>query len=163
MEMSDPESGNAKPWAKPNRGRNPTVGEIQWWAGVRGVSRACPRRSFLDALTCNTVLLASLYALPLPTSLISPFPSLPSPLLSPLLLPSPLRPAPAFPSLLSLPFPPLPSSPSSPATLFRCYPGPWQLLVRNPLDEEDVRTVWSSERMPTLKEVALEILPSVWK
>ncbi|KAG2451997.1 hypothetical protein HYH02_003039 [Chlamydomonas schloesseri] len=50
-----------------------------------------------------------------------------------------------------------------PATLFRCYPGPWTLLVRNPLDEADVRLVWSSERMPTLKEVALEILPSVWK
>ncbi|KAG2426666.1 hypothetical protein HXX76_012977 [Chlamydomonas incerta] len=50
-----------------------------------------------------------------------------------------------------------------PATLFRCYPGPWTLLVRNPLDEEDVRTVWTSEQMPTLKQVALEILPSVWK
>ncbi|KXZ45439.1 hypothetical protein GPECTOR_54g179 [Gonium pectorale] len=50
-----------------------------------------------------------------------------------------------------------------PATLFRCYPGPWQLLARNPLDENDVRVLWSSDKMPSLKEVALEILPAVWK
>ncbi|GIL78471.1 hypothetical protein Vretimale_17031 [Volvox reticuliferus] len=50
-----------------------------------------------------------------------------------------------------------------PATLFRCYPGPWQLLARNPLDENDVRVLWTSDKMPSLKEVALEILPQVWK
>lgn len=49
------------------------------------------------------------------------------------------------------------------ATLFRCYPGPWQLLRRNPLDDQDLAVLWSSERQPSLKEVALEILPAVWR
>lgn len=44
-------------------------------------------------------------------------------------------------------------------TLFRCYPGPWQVLRRNPLDADDIRVVWSSDERPTLKQVALEILP----
>ncbi|PNH10484.1 hypothetical protein TSOC_002810, partial [Tetrabaena socialis] len=49
-----------------------------------------------------------------------------------------------------------------PATLFRCYPGPWQLLRRD--RQGNVADVlWSSEKMPSLKEVALEILPAVWR
>lgn len=43
-------------------------------------------------------------------------------------------------------------------SLFRAYPGPWQVLRRNPLDAEDTRLVWQSQEMPTLKQVALEIL-----
>ncbi|KAG2500362.1 hypothetical protein HYH03_001936 [Edaphochlamys debaryana] len=51
-----------------------------------------------------------------------------------------------------------------PATLFRCYPGPWQLLKRDPLNENDPgQVLWESDKMPTLKEVALEILPAVWR
>lgn len=50
-----------------------------------------------------------------------------------------------------------------PATLFRCYPGPWQLLRRNPLDDSDLKEVWSSETMPPLKEVALELIPKYWR
>ncbi|KAK6947331.1 protein of unknown function DUF1995 [Dillenia turbinata] len=43
-------------------------------------------------------------------------------------------------------------------TLFRCYPGPWQVLrkVRN-----KYFCLHQQEAMPSLKEVALEILPSV--
>jgi len=47
-----------------------------------------------------------------------------------------------------------------PGALFRCYPGPWQVLRRNPLDEEDTFAVWTSDKRPSLKEVALEILPN---
>lgn len=43
--------------------------------------------------------------------------------------------------------------------LFRQYPGPWQVLRRNPVDETDVRVVWTGEARPTLREVAMEILP----
>jgi len=43
--------------------------------------------------------------------------------------------------------------------LFRAYPGPWQVLRRNPLDPEETVVVWTGEERPTLKEVALEILP----
>eukprot|EP00746_Dinoflagellata_sp_MGD_P014419 gnl/MRDRNA2_/MRDRNA2_131584_c0_seq1.p1 gnl/MRDRNA2_/MRDRNA2_131584_c0~~gnl/MRDRNA2_/MRDRNA2_131584_c0_seq1.p1 ORF type:complete len:418 (-),score=32.21 gnl/MRDRNA2_/MRDRNA2_131584_c0_seq1:47-1300(-) len=42
---------------------------------------------------------------------------------------------------------------SRPGVLFRCYPGPWQVLLRNPLTEE-VSLVQEFDRMPTLKEVS---------
>jgi len=47
-----------------------------------------------------------------------------------------------------------------PGALFRCYPGPWQVLRRNPVDPEDMRLIWEGETMPTLRQVSLEILPS---
>ena len=40
--------------------------------------------------------------------------------------------------------------------LFRAYPGPWQVLRR---DREGLRVVHTQDTMPSLKEVALEILP----
>ncbi|EFJ41431.1 hypothetical protein VOLCADRAFT_107711 [Volvox carteri f. nagariensis] len=43
------------------------------------------------------------------------------------------------------------------------FPEIAKLLLRNPLDENDVRVLWTSDKMPSLKEVALEILPAVWK
>ena len=46
-----------------------------------------------------------------------------------------------------------------PGVLFRAYPGPWQVLRRNPQDPEETAVVWTGEQRPTLKEVALEILP----
>ncbi len=61
------------------------------------------------------------------------------------------------------PTPAPPPSSLAAATLFRCYPGPWQLLRRNPLDEQDLAVLWSSQQQPSLKEVALEILPAVWR
>ncbi|KAJ0901989.1 hypothetical protein HanPSC8_Chr08g0331781 [Helianthus annuus] len=42
-------------------------------------------------------------------------------------------------------------------TLFRCYPGPWKVLRR--MGSRYV-CVHQQEKMPTLKEVALDILPS---
>jgi hypothetical protein len=44
--------------------------------------------------------------------------------------------------------------------LFRAYPGPWQVLRRNPVNEEDMRVVWTGDKRPSLKQVALEILPN---
>jgi hypothetical protein len=44
--------------------------------------------------------------------------------------------------------------------LFRAYPGPWQVLLRNPRDPEDTRCVWTSAERPSLKQVALGILPN---
>lgn len=41
--------------------------------------------------------------------------------------------------------------------LFRSYPGPWQVLLR--LSKDDVVVVHTQEEQPTLKEVALQILP----
>lgn len=46
-----------------------------------------------------------------------------------------------------------------PGVLFRCYPGPWQVLRRSPLDETETRVVWTGPARPTLREVAMEILP----
>ena len=43
--------------------------------------------------------------------------------------------------------------------LFRAYPGPWQVLRRNPKDLSEKRVVWTGDTMPSLKQVALEILP----
>jgi len=34
-----------------------------------------------------------------------------------------------------------------------------QVLRRNPMDEEDVRVIWTSDTRPSLKQVAMEILP----
>ncbi|KAJ4838761.1 hypothetical protein Tsubulata_007792 [Turnera subulata] len=42
-------------------------------------------------------------------------------------------------------------------TLFRCYPGPWKVFRRK---RYDYTCVHQQEAMPSLKEVALEILPS---
>ncbi|XP_028754659.1 protein LOW PSII ACCUMULATION 3, chloroplastic [Neltuma alba] len=42
-------------------------------------------------------------------------------------------------------------------TLFRCYPGPWKVLRRK---GNKVICVHQQDNMPSLKEVALEILPS---
>jgi hypothetical protein len=44
--------------------------------------------------------------------------------------------------------------------LFRAYPGPWQVLRRSPIDPEQTVCVWSSQERPSLKQVALEILPN---
>lgn len=43
--------------------------------------------------------------------------------------------------------------------LFRCYPGPWQVLRRDPSDPWDLAVVEVRDKMPSLKEVSLEILP----
>jgi len=44
--------------------------------------------------------------------------------------------------------------------LFRAYPGPWQVLTRRNIDgDEQLTVVHTQETMPTLKEVALDILP----
>jgi hypothetical protein len=57
---------------------------------------------------------------------------------------------------------------SRPAALVRCYPNAWTLYRRDPYgealegEEDDASVavpVWSGERRPSLKEVALEILP----
>lgn len=48
---------------------------------------------------------------------------------------------------------------SRPGCLFRCYPGPWQVMRRNPFGEE-TKVIWTSEEMPSLKQVSLEILAS---
>ena len=40
--------------------------------------------------------------------------------------------------------------------VFRCYPGPWQVLLRM---QDGMMVVHTQEERPTLKEVALEILP----
>lgn len=41
--------------------------------------------------------------------------------------------------------------------LFRVYPGPWQVLLRL---QEGMMVVHTQEERPSLKEVALEILPA---
>ena len=46
---------------------------------------------------------------------------------------------------------------SRPAVLFRCYPGPWRVLRRD--RDGGLVQVHEQEERPTLKEVALEILP----
>ena len=43
--------------------------------------------------------------------------------------------------------------------LFRAYPGPWQVLRGSPLEPQSLQVIHTQESMPTLKEVALEILP----
>eukprot|EP01026_Neomeris_dumetosa_P081856 TRINITY_DN92749_c0_g1_i4.p2 TRINITY_DN92749_c0_g1~~TRINITY_DN92749_c0_g1_i4.p2 ORF type:complete len:293 (+),score=47.79 TRINITY_DN92749_c0_g1_i4:3-881(+) len=48
---------------------------------------------------------------------------------------------------------------SKPGTLFRAYPGPWKVYRRNNFDFEDTKVVHSQDDMPTLKSVALDILP----
>ncbi len=37
--------------------------------------------------------------------------------------------------------------------LFRAYPGPWCVFRRNPLNDE-LRLIWTSDTMPTLKQVS---------
>jgi hypothetical protein len=44
--------------------------------------------------------------------------------------------------------------------LFRAYPGPWQVLLRNPMDPEDTVVCWQGAERPSLKQVAMEILPT---
>jgi hypothetical protein len=44
--------------------------------------------------------------------------------------------------------------------LFRCYPGPWQVLRRDPADPGSLRLVWTGEQRPTLRQVATDILPA---
>eukprot|EP00963_Diacronema_lutheri_P013698 scaffold2682_cov344-Pavlova_lutheri.AAC.10 len=46
---------------------------------------------------------------------------------------------------------------SKPAVLFRAYPGPWQVLRRH--SDGTMELVHEQDSMPSLKEVALEILP----
>lgn len=41
--------------------------------------------------------------------------------------------------------------------LFRCYPGPYVVMRRY---QDDLRVVHTQETMPTLKQVAVEILPN---
>ena len=54
---------------------------------------------------------------------------------------------------------------SRPGSLFRSYPGPFEVYRRNILKElgspgAHVGPIWSGEIMPSLKQVSLEILPS---
>jgi hypothetical protein len=56
---------------------------------------------------------------------------------------------------------------SRPGALVRSYPGLWTLYRRDPLADEDDEdsaasavAVWSSARRPSLKEVAMELLPN---
>lgn len=45
--------------------------------------------------------------------------------------------------------------------LFRAYPGPWQVMRRSPADPDEYRVIYTSDKRPTLKQVALDILPSM--
>ena len=47
---------------------------------------------------------------------------------------------------------------SNPAVLFRCYPGPWQVLRRRRVDDT-FELVHTQEDFPGVQKVALEILP----
>jgi hypothetical protein len=49
---------------------------------------------------------------------------------------------------------------SRPATLFREYPSNWQLWLRNPA-AGTAALVHEQEERPSLKQVALEIIPSI--
>ncbi|KAG1676213.1 hypothetical protein FOA52_006430 [Chlamydomonas sp. UWO 241] len=49
---------------------------------------------------------------------------------------------------------------SRPGVLFRCYPGPWTVMRRNPSSPDETRIIWTSDQPPTLKQVSLEILAS---
>ncbi len=44
--------------------------------------------------------------------------------------------------------------------LFRAYPGPWQVLVRDRRYPDQTRVVHTQDTPPTLREVALDILPN---
>lgn len=49
---------------------------------------------------------------------------------------------------------------STPGALFRAYPGPWQVLRRDPSDPSgQPRVVAELDERPTLREVSMEILP----
>lgn len=72
---------------------------------------------------------------------------------------------PSLPASLSAPFhPPLPSQAyyihnfkgSGGGALFRSYPGPWQVFSRI---GDGMKLVHTQEEAPTLREVALNILP----
>jgi hypothetical protein len=43
-------------------------------------------------------------------------------------------------------------------TLYRAYPGPWQVIRRNPATESH-KVIYTSETRIDLRKVALEILP----
>ena len=43
---------------------------------------------------------------------------------------------------------------SNPAVLFRCYPGPWQVMQRRRDDNPEV--VWTGDEYPGVQKVALE-------
>lgn len=49
---------------------------------------------------------------------------------------------------------------SNPAILYRCWPGPWQVLRRRQRGDGSEFTVcvWSSDERPSLREVSLEIM-----
>eukprot|EP01024_Parvocaulis_polyphysoides_P042658 TRINITY_DN38967_c0_g2_i1.p1 TRINITY_DN38967_c0_g2~~TRINITY_DN38967_c0_g2_i1.p1 ORF type:complete len:250 (+),score=23.22 TRINITY_DN38967_c0_g2_i1:91-750(+) len=49
---------------------------------------------------------------------------------------------------------------SKPGTLFRAYPGPWQVYRRNMFDMDEVQLIHTQDDMPSLQQVALNILPS---
>eukprot|EP00955_Chlamydomonas_euryale_P108491 365854-Chlamydomonas_euryale.AAC.8 len=49
---------------------------------------------------------------------------------------------------------------SRPGVLFRCYPGPWTVLRRNPADKDETRVIWTGSEAPSLRQVQLEILAS---
>jgi len=49
----------------------------------------------------------------------------------------------------------------TPGTLFRCFPGPWTVLA-GPLGEGGRKVVYAGDQRPTLKEVALEMLPRAY-
>jgi hypothetical protein len=49
---------------------------------------------------------------------------------------------------------------SKPATLFRKYPGPWQVFLRKGIvGAKGAQLAWESDSRPTLKSIALEVLP----
>eukprot|EP01025_Chloroclados_australasicus_P009792 TRINITY_DN13776_c0_g2_i1.p1 TRINITY_DN13776_c0_g2~~TRINITY_DN13776_c0_g2_i1.p1 ORF type:complete len:310 (+),score=21.98 TRINITY_DN13776_c0_g2_i1:211-1140(+) len=47
-----------------------------------------------------------------------------------------------------------------PGTLFRAYPGKWQVFRRDMFDAENAQLILSQDDMPSLQEVALNILPN---
>lgn len=48
---------------------------------------------------------------------------------------------------------------SKPAALYRCYPGPWQVLRRHGNGEMEV--LLELQERPSLREVAMELLPTL--
>jgi hypothetical protein len=48
---------------------------------------------------------------------------------------------------------------AKPATLYRCYPGPWQVLRRH--GNGDMKVLLEVQQRPSLREVAMELLPNL--
>jgi hypothetical protein len=51
---------------------------------------------------------------------------------------------------------------SNPATLFRQYPGPWQLFLRKGVvGTSGSSLAWEDDTRPSLKSIALDVLPKL--